>query len=488
MNQKTTKLVARIFAIILVAVMIITSFTFVFYMSSGSGAVYAAESTASDEAKLNSNMEELQQLIKEIKENYKDDVSYDTLVNGAFNGVMESLDDPYSVYYASTDEEENFVQSVDGEFVGVGVSLVDDNGKCKVDAPIAGTPAAKAGIKSGDIIIKINGEDITKLDIDTVANMIRGESGTKVTLTVNRNGALLSFTMTRETIKTASVDYKMLDGNIGYISISQFDNDSDVEFAAAKKALLAQDADSFIVDVRDNPGGYVSVAADIAEQFMPAGPISYFMQQGKLVDTLTADGSGKTDHPIILLVNENSASASEILAGAWQDSGTAKLVGTTTFGKGIAQQVATLDNGGAIKLSMYYFVTPDKKTINKVGITPDYYVANYNADKVAALEAEYKTFAPMSEKVKDAEGSTGLNVYGAQQRLEMLGYKVTVSGTMDAATVSAVKTFQKQEGVSVCGVLDYSTMNLLETATQKYVSGASDGKDLQLEKAISLLK
>lgn len=488
MNQKTTKLIARIFAILLVLVMIVTSFSFVFNMSSTGNVVYAAESTTSDETKLTSDMEYLQELIQEIKMNYKDDVSYETLVKGAFNGVFESLDDPYSVYYASIDEEQNFVQSVDGQFSGVGVSLEDFNGQCRVIAPISGSPAEKAGILSKDIIVKVNGKDVTSLTVDTIASMIRGEAGTKVTLVVKRNSQELSFTLTRVTIKTDSVEYKLLDGNIGYISISQFENDSAVEFAAAKKALLAKGADSFIVDVRDNPGGYISSAATIAEDLMPAGPITYLYQQSKLVDTISADGTGKTDLPVILLVNANSASASEILAGAWQDSGTAKLVGTTTFGKGIAQQVFELDNGGAAKLSMFYFVTPNKKTINKVGITPDYYVANYDTTKTEELLAEYESFAPMTEKVKPAAGSTGLNVYGAQERLAMLGYKVTVTGTMDAATVSAVKTFQKQQNIAARGVLDYSTMNLLDKATLNYISGAAAGKDLQLEKAIDLLK
>ncbi|MDD3350100.1 MAG: S41 family peptidase [Eubacteriales bacterium] len=506
MSQKMTRLVAKIIAITLIAAMVITSFTFVFYMGSTNGGVYAAtpevstsgELTAlanplytegtSDDAKLSADVDYLEDLIREIQENYKDEISYDYLVNGAFEGVFESLGDPYSVYYTTADEGNSFVESVDGEFSGVGVSIADYNGQCKVVAPIAGTPADRAGILSGDFIVKVNGQDVSGLSVDTIATMLRGQVGTQVTVTILRAGKNISFTLTRELIRTTSVEYKLLEDKIGYISLSQFDSDSDNEFIKAKNELLAQGADSFIIDVRDNPGGYIAVAAKIAEEMMPAGAITHLTQKGNVVETLSADGSGDASHPIVLLVNGGSASASEILAGAWQDSKAAVLVGTTTFGKGIAQQMYDLKNGAAMKLSMYYFVTPQKKVIDKVGITPDYYVSNYANVDTAALTAQYETFAPMKEAKKPKAGETGLNVYGAQQRLLMLGYSLTVNGTMDQSTVAAVKTFQKQQGFNAYGTLDYATMNRLEQATTAFILGATAKEDLQMNKALELLK
>jgi len=495
-----TRLVAKIIAIALVAVMVITSVTFVFYMGSGEGAVYAGESKLlgdatptytdgrSSDAKLDADMEYLGEIIRQIQGEYKDEITYDYLVNGAFEGVFDSLGDPYSVYYASVDEGEEFIQSVDGQFSGIGVSLADYNGQCRVVAPISGTPAARAGILSGDVIVKINGQDVTTFTVDTIVQLLRGEAGTKVSITILRSGKNLDFTLTREVIHTSSVEHKLMEGSIGYIAIKQFDNDSDNEFAKAHKDLVEQGAKSFIVDVRNNPGGYISVAASIAEEMMPAGPITRLTQKGKIVETILADGSGDTSRPVVLLVNEGSASASEILAGAWQDSKAAILVGTTTFGKGIAQQLFELENGGAMKLSMYYFTTPNQKVINKVGITPDYVVSNNLAVDTKTLTAEYEAFAPMSESKKPKAGETGLNVYGAQQRLKMLGYSVPVNGTMDQATVLAVKAFQKQEGLSVCGILDYATMDTLEEAVFAHITGALPDKDLQLDKALELLR
>jgi carboxyl-terminal processing protease len=255
--------------------------------------------------------------------------------------------------------------------------------------------------------------------------------------------------------------------------------------------LLAAGAKSFIVDVRNNPGGYVGGAVDIAEQLMPAGPIVHFQQQGEIVETYSANGTGNLDVPVVLLINEGSASASEILAAAWQDSGTAILVGMQTYGKGVAQQIIDTAGGGKAKLSMYYFLSPNKDAIDRVGVKPDYIVRNYTESDVSAAERlydEYKGFAPMTEKSKPSLGDTGLNVFGAQQRLSLLGYGLKISGTMDGETAAAVKAFQAEQGLFPYGVLDYSTMNALDKAVLEYITGAADRKDLQLEKAIELLK
>lgn len=195
--------------------------------------------------------------------------------------------------------------------------------------------------------------------------------------------------------------------------------------------------------------------------------------------------------PVIVLVNGGSASASEILAAALKDSGRAKLVGTQTYGKGVAQQIVSVAGESKMKLSTYYFLGPNKGSINKTGITPDYIVSNYetiDADKPSELYDKYKGFAPMIEKTKPKLGDTGLNVFGAQQRLSLLGYKLNITGVMDTDTVTAVKSLQKVKGLSPYGVLDYSTMGTLDKAALEYVSGVSTQKDLQLKKAVELLK
>ncbi|HML37377.1 MAG TPA: S41 family peptidase [Bacillota bacterium] len=489
MDPYKTRKIAKVIAIIIAVAMIITSFSFVILLPGLFGmegsVVYAA--TAADDQ--DQQMENLKQYIEYVQKNYKDDVSFDQLIDGAYGGVIDSLGDPYSVYYGSSEEGKDFVEAVTGEFSGVGVSIEDYNGTCRVVAPIPGTPAEKSGIKTGDIITRIDGTDISKKTLEEAASMMRGDEGTKITLTIDRNGQALSFTLTREKIKNVSVNYKMLDGQIGYIQITSFDNDSNDEFRLAKKALMDKGAKALILDLRNNPGGMVNTALDIADQLMPAGPITHFEQKGQIVESYSADGKSKLTIPMVLLVNEGSASASEILAGALQDSKTAAaLVGTTTFGKGVAQQVIDMEDGTTLKLSMFYFLTPDKHRIDHTGITPDYTVQNSSNADEQELAEKYATFAPMSEKVKPKAGDTGLNVYGAQQRLSMIGYSVKVSGTMDDATVEAVKEFQKENGLYPGGVLDYTTIGVLEKATVSYITGAKSGEDLQLDKAIEVVK
>lgn len=487
MDPYKARKIAKVVAIIVAVAMIITSFSFVMFIPSMFGmegsVVYAASNDDLDQ-----EMENLKQYIEYIKENYKDDVTYDQLVNGAFAGVADSLGDPYSVYYGASGEGENFVESVSGEFSGIGLSVEEYNGQCRVVSPIPGTPGEKSGIKSGDIITKIDGVDITSKTLDEAVAMMRGEEGTKVTLTIDRSGQAFTFHLIREKIKNVSVNYKMLEGKIGYIQLTSFDNDSNVEFRLAKTALINKGATSLILDLRNNPGGLVNTALDIANQLMPKGPITHFAQKGEIVETYSADGNSQLNLPMVLLVNEGSASASEILAGALQDSKTATLVGTTTFGKGVAQQVTKFADGASMKLSMYYFLTPSKKKIDHIGIIPDYTVqSSVNANEKELTE-QYMRFAPMSEKVKPKAGDMGLNVYGAQQRLSMIGYTVNVTGTMDDAAVAAVKKFQKENGLWAGGILDYTTMSTLEKAVANYITGAKAGVDLQLEKAIDLIK
>lgn len=489
LNPYKARKIAKIIAIIIALTMIITSFSFVFMLPGLFGwqgsVVYAA---TSDTADLDTQMSNLEQYIEYIHKYYKDDVTYNQLVDGAFNGVIQSLGDPYSVYFGGTEEGENFIEAVTGEFVGVGLSLEEFDGKCRVVAPIPETPADKSGIKSGDIILKVDGTNTVSKTLDEVVSMMRGQEGTKVTILVERDGKSLSFTLTRAVIKTVSVYSKVLDNQIGYIQITSFDNDTNTEFKNALAALEKQGIKSLIIDERNNPGGLTNTAMDIANQLMPKGPISYFMTKGEVVESYFADGSSNFNLPTVLLVNEGSASASEILAGALQDSKTAKVVGTTTFGKGVAQVIFDYPKNTETKLSMYYFVTPDKHTIHHVGITPDYTVQNTAKADAEALAEKYMGFAPMSEKVKPVAGAIGLNVYGAQQRLALIGYPVTVTGLMDAATVDAVKKFQKEYGLYASGTLDYTTMNTLDKMSVNFITGAKDAKDLQLQKAIDLLK
>jgi carboxyl-terminal processing protease len=208
-----------------------------------------------------------------------------------------------------------------------------------------------------------------------------------------------------------------------------------------------------------------------------------------LVSVQRVSGKNYAPIPIVMLINGGSASASEILAGALKDSGVATLVGTDTYGKGVGQTMFSVPDGGAIKLSTFYFETPDKHPVDKVGISPDYYVAMPPPAAIAeGISAQYMSFAPLAETKKPVLGDTGLNVFGAQQRLALLGYDVTATGTMDEATEAAVKRFQSSVGLYAYGVLDYGTMARLDEECAKYATGTAPGEDPQLAKAVELLR
>ncbi|MDR2089489.1 MAG: S41 family peptidase [Clostridiales Family XIII bacterium] len=485
MNPRRTKLIARIIAIVTIAAMVITSVTFLgsMYWS------YGASPDAADEVDLDERLEILKLYIQTVKKEYKDVVDYETLLDGAYAGVVDVLGDPYSVYYASRDDGEDFASDALGTFSGVGLSLEEYDGGIRVVAAIPETPAGRAGIMTGDIIKSVDGVSVRGKPMSEVIPLIRGETGTRVSIVFERAGRELPVTLVREQIHLSSVDGELLDGGMGYIRILSFDDDSDAEFRRIKEELIAAGATSLILDVRNNPGGLVETVVNVAEQIMPGGPVTYFRRKGNLISVQKVSGKNYVKMPIVLLINGGSASASEILAGALQDSGTATLVGTNTYGKGVGQTLLNVPEGGIVKLSTFYFETPNKHPVDTVGISPDYYVPMpLPAEASAEFLKQYASFAPMSEKRKPGPGDTGLNVFGAQQRLALLGYAVTVTGTMDVDTEEAVKSFQRTAGLHPYGVLDYGTMARLDETCAKYAAGGDASEDPQLAKAMELLR
>jgi carboxyl-terminal processing protease len=489
MNPRTTKRIARIIAIITIVALVVTSATFLGSMYWG--ASYGASASAEDETYLDERLEMLKEYIKTIESQYKDDVDYETLVNGAYEGVVDILGDPYSDYYADQGDSDDFVTDVLGVFSGVGLSLEEYDGNIRVVAALPETPAGKAGVMTGDIIKSIDGVSISEKSMNDVILLIRGEEGSRVNIVFDRAGTEISCNLVRETIHVASVGGELLEDGIGYIRITSFDDDSDAEFRRIKSELVDAGAASLIIDVRNNPGGLIGTVVGLAEQIMPDSPITYFRQKGNLIGVQRASGKNYTEMPIVLLINGGSASGSEILAGALKDSGVATLVGTETYGKGVGQAIFDIPGNGSLKLSTFYFETPDKHKVDKIGVSPDYYVPMPSFAVSDELLGQYESFAPMSEKTKPSLGDTGLNVFGAQQRLAFLGYDVSVSGTLDEITETAVKRFQSSVGIYAYGVLDYGTIARLDEECAKYATGAgadAAGEDPQLSKAIELLR
>ena len=319
----------------------------------------------------NSKLEDIEALID--KNFYFEDDDQEKQ-DGIIRGYMEGLDDPYSVYY-SKEEYDSFMESSNGEYVGVGVQVSQNvDTKIITVVDVFDGPAKEAGVKAEDVITHVNGEDITDQDIDTVVDKIRGEEGSEVTITVYRASDAKDheFTMPRQKVENPTVEYKMLDNHIGYIQVSSFYEVTAKQYIEAIQDLESQGMEGLVVDLRDNGGGLLDIAVEMLDYMLPAGKIVYTEDKdGNVTSEYNSDDEHQFTKPLALLVNGYSASASEIFAGAVKDYGLGKLVGTNTYGKGIVQRMFPLDDGSAIKLTIAKYFTPKGNDIHKIGIKPD---------------------------------------------------------------------------------------------------------------------
>lgn len=309
------------------------------------------------------------------KNYYKKADDYDVLM-GMLKGAVSSLNDPYS-YYMTEDEYKKFNEETDGEFAGLGIYVsgsIDDN-LITIVSPMKGTPADRAGLKTDDKIIKINGEDFTADKLDDAVKIMRGKPGEKVKITIlrrDKNGKaqFLDFDIVREIIKVQTVSSKLLKDNIGYISISGFDTPTYNDFNKQYKELKKQGMTKLILDLRNNPGGLLTTSTQVVNTFLDGGLIMYTLDKQNNKETINAT-KGADDIKIVVLVNKGSASASEIVAGALKDRKRATIVGTQTFGKGIVQTVYNMPDGEGLKLTTSAYYTPSGVNIHGKGIAPD---------------------------------------------------------------------------------------------------------------------
>ncbi len=296
------------------------------------------------------------------------------LFYGALNGLASGTGDPYTTFF-EPQAAEDFDQSIRGAFGGIGAEIGMKKDIIQIVAPLADTPAEKAGLLAGDMIAKIDGEETTGMTVDQAVHKIRGERGTKVTLSIYRSGAkkpLFDVSIIRDVIRITSVKSKMLEGGIAYVEIISFNADTSDRFQMAVKTLLRQSPKGFILDVRNDPGGLLDQAQRVAAVWLGDQVVVKERRQGKIFEEL--HGIGKAllkGMPTIVLVNQGSASASEIVAGALQDYQAATLVGSKTFGKGSVQEVHDFADGSAIKITIAEWLTPKERTIHKTGLEPD---------------------------------------------------------------------------------------------------------------------
>ncbi len=319
--------------------------------------------------------EDANKLLGNAIDKYGTRAGADNLTYAAIEGALDVLHDPYTVFLSPKDKTSltEFIQG--GDFGGIGIYIGKDPKTHEVNIiqPIDGTPAARAGLKRGDVILSVGGRATKNLDLDLVMQMIRGKPGSTVSLVVQRGSAadIRDFSIEREVITVPSMTSRMIDGDIGYIQLYDFGERSAQEVTTALNNLLGQGARAFILDLRDNGGGLLDAAVDISSKFIADGPIVSRIDRDGHVETDDANQDAIPPHPLVVLVNQYSASASEITAGAIQDSKIGVLVGEKTFGKGVVQTIYDLPGGSAIKVTTQRYVTPNGRDINKKGIEPN---------------------------------------------------------------------------------------------------------------------
>ncbi len=466
-NFSLKKQFKKILSLMLIVIMVVSS----------PFSVYAAEL---DVDKLDEDVELLKLVIQDINKLYQYDINQDDIIKALYDGFFSILDD-YSVIYTK-EEYQSFDESISGEFGGIGVQITVEKDKLIVSSPLPNTPAIKAGIKAGDEIIAVNGQSVVGFTTNQASKLIKGDIGTVVNIEIKRGDTKLSFNIKRDKIVVSSVESKILDNNIGYLKITDFNENTTEQVEEALVNFDKNKIAKIILDVRDNPGGLLNVAIDILNLFVPKGPLLYvnYKSSGEKVFESTLE---KQKYKVCVLVNEYSASASEIFAGAIQDRGVGKIIGTKTYGKGVVQGLFTIPNGLNIKLTIAEYFTANKNKVQGLGIKPNIVVEN----KIGQAKIDLSTYPELKKDRKPTLNTVGLDVLGAEMILKTLGYKVNEpDGILDAVSFEQIKLFQKNNNLHSYGILDFATQDALSSAIKLFA--APETEDLQLKKAIEIMK
>ncbi len=430
-----------------------------------------------------------------IMDRYNDDITESDILEGALSKIIEANPelmeealkgmfeplDQHSVYFTQ-EEYESFATSVEGQFGGIGISVTKKDDAITILTPIRGTPGERVGLLPGDKIIYVNDIDVSKYEVDIAVPLMRGEPGTIVTLGIKRkdNNEILYFNISREIIKINPIYYEILEDDIGYIEITDF-NDNTVDYLQeALKELDLKGIKKLIIDLRNNPGGSLAQVIHVADNFIPNEEKIVSIDYRGIDKVEEYHSKLKTPkYELITLINEGSASASEILAGAIQDTGAGIIIGEKSFGKGTVQELVPLKIGGAVKMTIAKYLTPSGKIIDGDGIHPDIRVKNEIEDlDINSLQKfEYST--------KPAFGDQATEVLAAEQRLELLGYDIEgPDEILDENTHKAIIDFQERNNLYAYGVLDFITQLTLDQA----VDGLKIEIDRQLQQAIEIYK
>lgn len=422
-------------------------------------------------------LKRLDNLITIIQTYYYKDVKVSDLIDGAIKGMFGALD-KHSTYF-TPEEYKGFTSNITGEFAGVGIYIENSDDYIRVISAIKDTPGFRAGILPGDLIVDVDGKDIKGYATEQAAVLMKGQVGTKVKIGIRREGVadIIFMDITREIIKINPVEYEILPDNIGFIKITQFNGHVVENLNKAMAEFKAKDVKGLVIDVRNNPGGLLDEVIEVCQQLIPKGPIVSIKYKNKPQETYSST-LAKAPYKIVMLVNEGSASASEIMAAAIKESNTGKLVGTKTYGKGTVQTVLTLTDGSGLKITIANYLTPKGFSLDGIGIMPDFEVQNTTADAISE-------YAPInvgkSVKLKDVS----LDVLGLQQRLKALGYKVdSLDGVFGRGTLTTVQKFQADNKLKLDGSMDADDIKVLNAKFESLTGS----KDAQLDKAVEELK
>lgn len=432
------------------------------------------ESLAPDK---HSEFEKLYSTYDTIKDNYYEEIDQDKLVDGAINGMIKALDDPYSAYMDKK-EASSFHESISSSFEGIGAEIQEQDGKIMVVSPIKGSPAEKAGVKPNDIILSVDGKSVEGLSSSEAVLKIRGEKGTKVNLSISRAGEPepMELTIKRDTIPIETVYAEMLDDGVAKIQVTSFSEHTVQELKTALEEMSKKDMKGLVLDLRGNPGGLLDQAIEMASLFIPNGKVVLQVEErsGKK-DVYKSKNDGELKIPVVVLIDDGSASASEIVAAAVSESADIPLIGVKSFGKGTVQTAQDFEDGSNFKYTAAKWLTPEGNWIHKKGIKPD---INVKLPDYASLP-----YISPDKELKASDSSS--EVKAAEEMLKEAGHDPgKIDGFFDEATTNAVIAFQKEQKIKETGTIkDDTTVKLMQVIREKILKN-----DTQVKKAVEVLK
>lgn len=410
-----------------------------------------------------------------VKNSYFADIDHDKVLDGAIDGMIKALDDPYSDYMTK-EEAEQFSEQISSSFQGIGAEIQELEGNIVVVSPIKGSPAEKAGMKPRDKIIQVDDENIQGMTANEAVMLIRGEKGTKVNLVVDRDGTRIPFTIIRDEIPINTVYAEMLDDHIAKIQITSFSTHTYDDLKTAIADMEKAGMKGLILDVRQNPGGLLEIAEDILNLFISKDEAIYQIEyKDGTILTEPAKGGEKIRIPMTVLIDGGSASASEILAGALSESANVKLVGEKSFGKGTVQTQSEFNDGSNLKYTMAKWLTPKGNWIHEKGIEPNVKVPLPTYSEIQYIDPENKL----------EEGLRSEEVKSAKEILKLLGYEIEeINNEFDEQLVKHITEFQKKHKLKETGIITGETTITLFNEFRDYVIA----NDPQVEKAVEVLK